>query len=57
MSLNFQCSVMCSDERLFLNGSCGLKICNSRNFESKFQKHFEEICTFNEEGRVFDDAM
>jgi hypothetical protein len=39
---------------LILNGARGLKVRNCRNFENKFQKHFEEIRTFNEEGRIFD---
>jgi hypothetical protein len=46
---------MFSDERLILNGSIGLKIRNIRNTESKFQKYFEEIHTFNG-GRIFDDV-
>jgi len=37
-----------------LNGTRGLKVRNSRNSESKLQKHFEEIRTFNEGGRIFD---
>jgi hypothetical protein len=30
------------------------EIRNSRNSENKLQKHFEEISTFNERGRIFD---
>ena len=44
---------MFSDERLFLSGARGLNVRNSRNSESKLQKHFEQIRTFNEGGRFF----
>ena len=47
---------MCSDERLISNGACGLNVGKSRISENKLQKYFEEIRTFSEGGRTFDDV-
>jgi hypothetical protein len=44
---------MCSDERLFLNGAGGLNVSKIRNSESKLEKHFKEISTFNERRKNF----
>jgi hypothetical protein len=41
---------------LILNGTPGLKFRNNRNSERKLQIHFEEINTFNEEGRIIDNV-
>jgi len=46
---------MRSDERLFSSGARGLNVRKSRNSECKLQKHFKEMRTFTEGGRIFYD--
>jgi len=48
---------MCCEEFFLLNGARGLNVGKSRNFESKLQKHFEEIRTFNEGGKIFEHVQ
>jgi len=40
-----------------LNGARGLNVRKSRNSENKFDKHFEELRTFNVGGRIFDAVI
>jgi hypothetical protein len=59
ISIVFKFSVflyVCSDESLLFSGARGLNVRKSINSECKLQKHFEEIRTFNEGGRVFVDV-
>jgi len=48
---------MCCEEIFLLDGARGLNVGKSRNLESKLEKHFEEIRTFNEGARIFDDVQ
>jgi len=48
---------MCSEELFLLNVAHGLNVGKSRNFESKLEKHFEEIRTYIEGGRIFVDVQ
>jgi len=48
---------MCSEGLFLLNCARGLNAGKSRYYENKLQKHFEEIRTFIEGGRIFVDAQ